>query len=45
MCIRDSTAIDYDGGSGVMLIGPGESAGSYKEFEVKGGVYETIKFR
>ncbi|MBK8441448.1 MAG: ABC transporter substrate-binding protein [Rhodobacter sp.] len=43
--IKAGTAIDYDGGSGVMLIGPGESAGRYKEFEVKGGVYETIKFR
>ena len=37
--------IDYDGASGVELIGPGESAGRYREFEVKGGVYETIKFR
>ena len=39
------TDIDYDGGSGVELIGPGESAGRYREFEVKGGKYETIKFR
>ena len=37
--------IDYDGASGVELIGPGESAGRYKEFEIKGGVYETVKFR
>jgi branched-chain amino acid transport system substrate-binding protein len=37
--------IDYDGASGVELIGPGESAGRYREFEIKGGVYETIKFR
>ena len=39
------TDIDYDGGSGVELIGPGESAGRYREVEVKGGKYETIKFR
>ncbi len=39
------TDIDYDGASGVELIGPGESAGRYREFEVKGGKYETIKFR
>ncbi len=39
------TAIDYDGASGVMLVGPGESAGRYKEFEVKAGKYETVKFR
>ena len=37
--------IDYDGASGVMLVGAGESAGRYREFEVKGGKYETIKFR
>jgi branched-chain amino acid transport system substrate-binding protein len=29
----------------VMLIGPGESAGRYKQFEVKGGKYETVTFR
>jgi branched-chain amino acid transport system substrate-binding protein len=38
-------AIDYDGASGVTLIGPGESAGRYKEFVIKDGKYETIKFR
>jgi branched-chain amino acid transport system substrate-binding protein len=37
--------IDYDGASGVTLIGPGESAGRYKEFEIKDGKFETIKFR
>ena len=39
------TAIDYDGASGVMLVGAGESAGRYKEFEVKGVKYETVTFR
>ncbi len=39
------TAIDYDGASGVMLVGNGESAGRYKQFEVKGGKYETVTFR
>lgn len=43
--IAAGTDIDYDGASGVELIGPGESAGRYKEFEIKGGVYETVKFR
>ncbi len=38
-------AIDYDGASGVELIGPGESAGRYRQFEVKGGKYETVTFR
>ena len=37
--------IDYDGASGVTLIGPGESAGRYKEFVIKDGKYETVKFR
>jgi branched-chain amino acid transport system substrate-binding protein len=43
--IAAGTAIDYDGASGVTLIGPGESAGRYRQFEVKGGKYETVQFR
>ncbi len=43
--IAAGTAIDYDGASGVMFVGPGESAGRYKQFEVKGGKYETVTFR
>ncbi|WP_374393959.1 ABC transporter substrate-binding protein [Tabrizicola sp.] len=43
--IAAGTAIDYDGASGVTLIGPGESAGRYKEFVVKDGKYETVQFR
>ena len=43
--IAEGKDIDYDGASGVELIGPGESAGRYKEFEVKGGKFETVKFR
>lgn len=37
--------IDYQGGTAVELIGPGESAGRYQEFVIKGGKYETVKFR
>ncbi|MFZ8940677.1 MAG: ABC transporter substrate-binding protein [Gemmobacter sp.] len=37
--------IDYVGASAVELIGPGESAGSYREFEMKGGKIETVRFR
>lgn len=37
--------IDYVGGSGVELIGPGESAGSYREIEVIDGVNTTVRFR
>ena len=43
--IKDGKDIDWDGASAVELIGPGESAGRYREFTVKGGVYETVKFR
>ena len=37
--------VDYVGATNVELIGPGEAAGTYREYEVKGGAYETIKFR
>ncbi|MCV2870749.1 ABC transporter substrate-binding protein [Defluviimonas sp. WL0050] len=37
--------IDYVGASAVELIGPGESAGNYREIEFKDGKYETVKFR
>ncbi|MEL0435478.1 ABC transporter substrate-binding protein [Phycobacter sp. K97] len=37
--------IDYQGATGVELIGPGESAGSYREIEVKDGMNTTVKFR
>ena len=43
--IAAGTAIDYDGASGVTLVGSGESAGRYRQFEIKGGKYETIQFR
>lgn len=37
--------IDYVGASGVELIGPGESAGSYREIEVTDGELKTVNFR
>lgn len=42
--IAEGKAIDYDGASGVTLIGPGESAGRYREFTITDGKYETVKF-
>ncbi|SPH17857.1 Leucine-, isoleucine-, valine-, threonine-, and alanine-binding protein [Defluviimonas aquaemixtae] len=36
--------IDYVGASAVELIGPGESAGNYREIEFVDGKYETVKF-
>ena len=37
--------IDYVGASNVELIGPGESAGNYREVEVKDGKIETVRYR
>ena len=39
------TDIDYVGASGVELIGPGESAGSFREVEFKDGEIVTIGYR
>lgn len=43
--IAAGTDIDYVGASAVELIGPGESAGNYREVEFKDGVIETVGFR
>lgn len=43
--LADGGEVDYEGGSAVELIGPGESAGSYREVEVIDGKYETVRFR
>jgi branched-chain amino acid transport system substrate-binding protein len=37
--------VDYEGATAVELIGPGESAGRYRQFEVQGGQNVTIGFR
>ncbi|MGQ0564413.1 MAG: ABC transporter substrate-binding protein [Gemmobacter sp.] len=43
--IAAGTDVDYEGATAVELIGPGESAGRYRQFEVKGGKNETVGFR
>lgn len=43
--LAEGGEIDYVGASGVELIGGGESAGSYREVEVKDGKFETVRFR
>ena len=43
--IKAGTDIDYVGATAVELIGPGESAGNYREIEIKDGKIETVKFR
>ena len=37
--------VDYVGATNVELIGPGEAAGTYREYTVKAGDYETVQFR
>ena len=37
--------VDYVGASAVELIGPGESAGSYREIAVEDGALVTVRFR
>ena len=39
------TDIDYVGATAVELIGPGESAGNYREYEFKDGKITTVGFR
>jgi branched-chain amino acid transport system substrate-binding protein len=43
--ISAGTDIDYVGASGVELIGPGESAGNYREVEFADGTINTVGFR
>ena len=37
--------IDYVGGTNVELIGPGEAAGTYREYNVENGGFVTVQFR
>ena len=37
--------IDYVGATAVELIGPGESAGNYRQVEIKDGKVTTVKYR
>jgi branched-chain amino acid transport system substrate-binding protein len=37
--------VDYVGASNVELIGPGEAAGTYREYDVTEDGFETVKFR
>ncbi|MFV0474395.1 MAG: ABC transporter substrate-binding protein [Pikeienuella sp.] len=43
--IRKGEDIDYVGASAVELVAPGESAGSYREIEIKDGEITTARFR
>ena len=43
--LKDGGDVDYVGASAVELIGPGESAGNYRQIEVKDGAISTVKYR
>ncbi|MBS0574058.1 MAG: ABC transporter substrate-binding protein [Proteobacteria bacterium] len=43
--IKEGKPIDYVGASNVQLIPPGESAGNYREIEVKDNKIVTVKYR
>lgn len=43
--LSEGREIDYVGASAVELIGPGESAGSYREVEIRDGAFVTVGFR
>ncbi|KZY45030.1 branched-chain amino acid ABC transporter substrate-binding protein, partial [Roseovarius sp. HI0049] len=43
--LADGGDIDYVGATAVELIGPGESAGNYREIEFKDGEITTVKYR
>ncbi|WP_371038414.1 ABC transporter substrate-binding protein [Rhodosalinus sp. FB01] len=43
--LADGGEVDYVGASAVELIGPGEAAGTYREYTVTDGDYETVQFR
>ena len=43
--LADGGDVDYVGGSAVELIGPGESAGNYRQIEISGGKIATVRYR
>ncbi len=43
--LKDGGAVDYEGASGVELIGPGEAAGSYQEYEIIDGKFVVQRIR
>lgn len=43
--LKDGGEINYMGATNVELIGPGEAAGTYREYIVENGQYVTVQFR
>lgn len=42
--LADGGEVNYVGATNVELVGPGEAAGSYREYVVEGGEYVTVRF-
>jgi branched-chain amino acid transport system substrate-binding protein len=42
--LKDGGDVDYVGASAVELIGPGESAGNYRELVIENGEMKTVKY-
>lgn len=42
--LKDGGDIDFDGATGVELIGPGEASGRYREVEVQDGKFVPVKY-
>lgn len=42
--LADGGEINYIGGSAVQLIEPGESAGNFRETEIRNGRFETVRY-
>ena len=43
--LKDGGEVDYVGATAVELIGPGESAGNYREYKIEDGKMTTVQFR
>ena len=43
--LKEGGEVDYVGASAVELIGPGESAGSFREVEIEDGAIKTVRYR
>ena len=43
--LKDGGEVDYEGATAVELIGPGESAGSYRQIKIEDGKITTVQYR
>ncbi len=43
--LKDGGEVDYVGATAVELIGPGESAGNYREYKIEDGKITTVQYR